>query len=890
MTPRPTGAADDASSADRLGPRALGRGAVVRPGQPAPDRLAAAPRVTVDPQVLAAPEATIDVLHRHWVARTPVVVELAVDPTALTAPERSTEPVHTHPATFAFPRERLRHLVWANTVDWRDRPTWWHAVKAVRADPRLSLGGPADVRLADGTPAWVDGGPREPVDTELAVVHRDDTERGRAAPQRRRRPATEVEGLAPDQAAAVNASLGAVRVAAPAGSGKTRVLTARLRELVVGRGVPPDAVLALAYNTKAAAELRRRSGTGRAGAATVHSHALAVLRRHVGDVVVLEERDVRTILSRLVDPPRRANVDPLQPYIDALERIRTALVAPEVVEEERDDVADLPRVFGAYREHLRRRGAVDFPEMVYRAIELLLADPGVRDAEQTRVGQVLVDEFQDLTPAYLLFIRTLASPQLQCFGVGDDDQVIYGHAGATPRYLVDFDQLFPGAEDHPLTVNYRCPAEVVAAAVRLLDHNAVRLPKQIRPGPGAADTPIAVERVHTTEQATAAGAAVAAALAQGAEPDDVAVLARIRVALLGTQADLANRGIACRSPIGDWLLERTGVRAALAYLRLATDERMSGEDLAEVLHRPLRPIAGRIRDTLRPRTWTPDALRRLADQTLDGRARRAFADLARDLDSLRARARRQPTTEVLRYIADVIGLGEAAASLDHSAGDQIAASHLDDLDALIQVADHCPDPAAFGPFLTGVVRQPPVDGPAVTLSTIHSVKGLEWPHVVVVGTVEGVSPHRLATNAPALEEERRVFHVAITRASQQLTVVAPRTGTSRFVAEVLGEPTLVGTTAAPRPTAGRPTPPRTATPPARGPRPARSSRAKTPPAATRFRAAEGLVVKASGGLEGTIESVTDDGALVRTAHGSLLRLRFGSEVRVDGDFGTLVKP
>lgn len=828
----------------------------------------------------------VDRLHRLWVGRTPLVVELAVDPAVLRHAERSTRPVHELDGVFLFPRERLAHLVWANTVDHRpDEPVWWHAVKAVRAITRLTSDGPADVALPDGSPAWIDGGPRQPLDPAAlgvghAVLHREDTERGRLAPQAHPRPGRHTEGLAPDQAAAVTAPGGSVRVAAPAGSGKTRVLTARLAELVGHRHVPAETVLALAYNTRAAADMRRRAPAVGGRTVTVHAHALAVLRRHLGDLRVVDEREVRGILAGLVDPPARANVDPLQPYIDSLEQVRVALISPETVAEDRDDVEDFPRIFDAYREALHRRHAVDFPEMIYRAIEVLSADPGLRRAEQARAGQVLVDEFQDLTPAYLLLIRLLASPQLQCFGVGDDDQVIYGHAGATPRYLLDFDRLFPGAEDHPLIVNYRCPAPVVTAAVHLLGHNRTRLPKTIRAGPAAADDEPVVHRVHTAAQARTAGQAVADALAAGADPDDVVVLARTRVALLGTQADLTVRDLPTTSPIGEWLLARTGVRAALAYLRIATGDPIAGDDLAEVLHRPLRRIPGTVRDTLRGRRWTPESL-----GGLDGGAGKALQSFVRDIDGLRARARHQPTSEVLRYIADVVGLGDAAASLDRSAGEQIASSHLDDLDALIQVADHCPDPADFGEFLTRVVTQPTDGRPTVTLSTIHSVKGLEWPWVVVVGCAEGISPHRLATTPPAIEEERRVFHVAITRARRHLTVVAPRTGTSRFVAEMLAEPSPVGAVAAPRPR-GQVGHSKTQRNGSRT-----STRTRRPAATTsRFRAAVGLQLKASGGLAGTVESLGDDGALVRTAHGSLLRVRYGSEVRVDDVFGTLTRP
>ena len=886
-------------------PAPLGRGAVVGPDAAAPGHLADAPRVVVDDAVLRTPGPTVDRLHRLWATRQPYVVDLRVDPAALLAAEQVTDPVFALDARFLPPLERLRHLVWANTVDHRgEEPMWWHAVKASRAIAGLEVGGPADVVLPDGRPAWVDGGPRQPVATgdDAVVLHRDDTERGvlapspppvgGAAPDPGPTPhpsqggGAHVEGLAPDQAEAVLARSSAVRVAAPAGSGKTRVLTARLAEVLRHRGTPTDTVLALAYNTAAAAELRARSKVPGARAATVHAHALAILRRHVGDVEVLGEVDVRRILNPLVDPPRKANVDPLQAYIDALEQVRTALVSPEDVEADREDVVDLPALFTAYRAALGRRGAVDFPEMVYRAVELLLADPAIRRAEQARVGQVLVDEFQDLTPAYLLFIRLLASPQLQCFGVGDDDQVIYGHAGATPDYLLHFDTLFPGAEDHPLTVNYRCPAPVVEGAVRLLGRNQRRLDKVISAAPGAAETPLDVRTLDTHAQAGEAGRVVAAHLADGGAPADIAVLARVRVALLGTQAELTTRGIPCRSPIGEWLLERTGVRTALTYLRLATDEEMSGPDIAEILHRPLRPIPSSAKDRLRRQRWSIASLGAAVDAMDGGGPRRAMQDLVRDLDVLRRRAARQPTAEVLRYVNDVIGLGEVVRSLDHRAADApvgggAASSHIDDVGALIQVADHCPDPAAFEGFLRGVVAQPDPDGPAVRLSTIHSVKGLEWPTVVLVGAVEGTLPHRLATTADMVEEERRVFHVAMTRARQRLVVIAPKAGASRFVAEATGAPSPVGRAAAPRPTAGTP---------ARASRPARSRAAGARKGRTRIRAAVGLQVRANGGVEGVVETVTDEGALVRTPRGALLRVRFGDDVHVDGSRGTLARP
>src|SRR5205807_841504 len=137
---------------------------------------------------------------------------------------------------------------------------------------------------------------------------------------------------------------------------------------------------------------------------------------------------------------------------------RIGLADPSAVEDELPDVSDLDRVARAYRAELAERGVVDFDEQVAGAIERLLVDPAFRRRSQRFARILLVDEFQDLTPAHLLLIRLLTGPAGAVFGVGDDDQTIYGYAGATPRWLVDFDTWFPGAAMHALEVNYRCPA------------------------------------------------------------------------------------------------------------------------------------------------------------------------------------------------------------------------------------------------------------------------------------------------------------------------------------------------------------------------------------------------------------------------------------------------
>jgi DNA helicase II / ATP-dependent DNA helicase PcrA len=464
-------------------PDALGRNVVVGPGAPAPPGFARAPRLVIDDEALATPAHLAAVLHRRWLRRERTVIELAVDNDEARRDETTDVAPYALPVDHGFHRERLHFLTWANSYDLRGgTPRWWHGVLAQRRAGAGDAAGTGDVTLPDGRPAWVDGGPRGPLATSLTadealpLVHRESVGLGRLTVQGDAAPGAE---LAPDQLAAVTHRAGPARIIAPAGSGKTRVLTARLRHLMKDRHVESELITALAYNTRAAGEMRERTRDLDASIRTLHSLALWIgnldERREV-----ITERDVRSILDGLVRVARIPNTDPFQAYLEALAEVRLALRDPDEVEAARGDVDGFADVFVRYRDELARRRVVDFDEQIYRAIELLLTRPDIRRRVQRLGTHLLVDEFQDLTPAFLLLVRLVAGPSMQVFAVGDDDQTIYSYAGASPVHLVDFDRWFPGAAHHALEVNYRCPPDVVAAAGSLLSHNRDRVPKTIR--------------------------------------------------------------------------------------------------------------------------------------------------------------------------------------------------------------------------------------------------------------------------------------------------------------------------------------------------------------------------------------------------------------------------
>ncbi len=856
------------------GPPALGRGVVINPGSVVPVPWAAAPRVVVDHAALDRPTAAIDALREAWQCRHPVVIELGVPHDALRRPETTDLDPWRLPRTFSFGLERLFFLVWANTYDARgDAPVWWWGHKAARLGAQP--GAKADIVLPDGRDAWVDGGPRGPVEVDQAIVHRESVERGHLVVARRAAPASE---LAADQLAVVTHPSGPARAVAPAGSGKTRVLVERLHHLVLDRGVEDSLVTAVAYNTRAAAELAERLHDAvRPEIRTLHSLGLEVLRdaaRHHRrrPPVLLDERDVRSRLEPLIPVRPRANTDVTAPYLEGLADVRLAFEEPERVEATRDDAPGFAEVYRRYHRALVGDGAVDFDEMIFGAVTLLLGDAEARERSRARRRHLLIDEFQDLTPAYLLLVRLLAAPADQVLGVGDDDQVIYGYAGATPEHLVHFDRWFPGAAEYALEVNYRCPSDVVAAAGNLLSRNRRRVDKSLR----AVDDRhgMQISRCPASEAAGTATSQVRAWIDAGTDPGRIAVLARVNATLLPYQVLLGEAGVPCRRPVDARILRRTGVRAAMAYLRLAVaGDELAGVDLAEVANRPSRKLNRQVTDGLRRRgRWRVEQLRVEAER-MGGRSGERLAGLVDDVVALGERAAGADTATSLRFIQRVIGLGRAVETLDRSKGGD-AAAHGDDLAALVAVAALHPEVRGFEAWLRATLERPDDPG-GVHLSSVHRVKGLEWDAVAVVGVDAGLIPHRLATD---VEEERRVLHVAITRARRQLLVLADTEAPSPFLDELRE--------------AGVPPAPATAPIETRLPAAAVSSTTVDPDAggepAVEVVVEVGTEIGLGDGFGGTITEIVGDDLVVALAGGGRTRIAIGTEAVVDGRTARLV--
>ena len=525
---------------------------------------------------------------------------------------------------------------------------------------------------------------------------------------------------------------------------------------------------------------------------TLNSLALAILsgsgpfcspaHRHRPEVI--DEGEVRRILSDLVGGRRVAMADPLAIWIEALTATRLGLRSPSAVEQEfGSDIRGFADVLPQYRTRLADTGVVDFDEQILGAIEVLCTDPEARATARRVCGVLLVDEFQDLTPAHILLIRLLAGPAAQVFGVGDDDQTIYGYAGASPAWLIDFADLFPGSAAHDLQVNYRCPPSVVDAAATLLTHNRRRVDKTIRARPGRAASESEIKEMVSDDPMSDTINRVAELRDQGVPLGSIAVLARVNVTLLGPMILLGEVGIPTNKPVGPGFMERTGVAGALAWLRLAVanENALGGDALETAVRRPPRGLSRRLAG------WVGEQrnlrqLEALAGRLNQERDQLKVLDFSAQLERLRNLAKGDATTvQLLVSIRDDIGLGRALDNrLDASRRSVDRSTHGDDLAALLAVAERCEDPAEFPGWLASRLNAPQPKQQGVSLNTVHRVKGREWPHVIVHDASKGLMPHRLSAD---VEEERRVFHVAITRAAESVTIAAGRPA-SPFITEM----------------------------------------------------------------------------------------------------------
>ena len=599
--------------------------------------------------------------------------------------------------------------------------------------------------------------------------------------------------LNPQQNEAVALPWGPSLVLAGAGSGKTRVLTHRIAYLVGHLGEPPGSVLAVTFTNKAAREMRERvegllgMGVGAMWLGTFHSIGHRILRAHAAgvglpaDFQILDAEDQRRMVRRVV---REAGYDDkayeprrVQGAINALkEDGHTPLEA-----ENGDNDPDMVALYRRYQATIHQAGLVDFGDLLLRVLELFRKDPGVAAHYRERFRHILVDELQDTNRIQHLWLQELIGPGDDFFAVGDDDQSIYGWRGARVDHVLRFREHYPDCQVVRLERNYRSTQPILAAANDVIRQNTGRLGKELwtelESGPWPEWLAVPTER----EEAQQVVRAIRTSLEQGRARSDVAVLYRSHAQSRQFEEILLGEGIPYRVYGGLRFYERAEVKDALAYLRLLR-HRNDDASFDRVVNNPARGIGDKslaaIREAAAGGALWQGGETALAEGWIKGKARTGLEGFFRLMDDLTTASRSLELGDLVERVLRDSGLAEAwAAKAD---GD--ADARLDNLEELAGAADQFardqapPDEDPLTAFLAHTALEAgegaaDPDEDAVQLMSLHAAKGLEFPKVFLTGMEEGLFPHyRTLEDATALEEERRLCYVGMTRAMEELTL------------------------------------------------------------------------------------------------------------------------
>ena len=592
---------------------------------------------------------------------------------------------------------------------------------------------------------------------------------------------------------------GPMMVLAGPGSGKTTVITHRVQYLTKEYGIDPGDILVITFTRAAAEEMRERyealtGGGSRVTFGTFHSIFFRILKlayRYTADNIVREEQQMQFVREL-------AQAGGLEPedenefaasILSEISSVKGERIALEHYYSKNCPDAVFRQLYAGYEEKMRRAGLIDFDDMMVLCLELFTERKDILSAWQRRYRYILIDEFQDINRLQYEIVRMLAKPEDNLFIVGDDDQSIYRFRGAKPEIMLGFERDYPGAGRILLDVNYRSTEEIVAPALRLIGENQKRFSKAIHTTGRHGKNVITKLWQDPGEENLAIAREIQLYLQSGVRPGDIAVLYRTNAGprFLMEKLREYNLPFRTRDTVPN-LYEHWISRNILTYIRIAMGSR-AREDILQVINRPKRYIS---RDAM-------------PDESVSFERMKAFyaekdwiAERIESLEGdLRAIARMSPLAAV-NYIRQ--GMGYDEYLIEYAAFRRMRPEEL------LETADELKESAAgFKTFdewfahieaykeeLLRQAAQRRTETDAITLATMHSAKGLEFPIVYILDANEGITPHSRAMLDEDMEEERRLFYVAMTRAKTRLHVYAVReryhkkAEVSRFVWEYLG--------------------------------------------------------------------------------------------------------
>jgi DNA helicase-2/ATP-dependent DNA helicase PcrA len=639
-----------------------------------------------------------------------------------------------------------------------------------------------------------------------------------------------LEGLNPQQRQAVVHDGSPLLIVAGAGSGKTAVLTRRVAYLVAARGVGVGQILAITFTNKAAAEMRERvvrlvGNRARAmWVSTFHSTCVRILRNQASlidglnsNFSIYDADDSRRLLQ-MIGRDMGLDIKRYSPRLlaNAISNLKNELIDPDqAVANLSDDSDELSRtvasVFGEYQRRLRAANALDFDDLIGETVAVLRAFPQIAQYYRRRFRHVLVDEYQDTNHAQYVLVRELVGPgsdeapdelpPAELCVVGDADQSIYAFRGATIRNIEDFERDYPDAKTILLEQNYRSTQNILSAANSVIARNTGRREKRLWTDAGAGEPIVGYVADNEHDEARFVAEEIDALAERGdITYNDVAVFYRTNNSSRSLEEVFIRAGIPYKVVGGVRFYERKEIRDIVAYLRVL-DNPGDAVSMRRILNTPRRGIGDRAEACVAVHAENTgagfaDALVAAAEgkvPMLNTRAEKAIAGFVELLDDLRGhldddlgdlvelvlertgyRRELESSTDP-QELARLDNLNELVSVAHEFSTDQANAAALDE--SLQPEDEDVPDTGVLAAFLERVSLvsdsdEIPEEGAGmVTLMTLHTAKGLEFPVVFVTGWEDGMFPHMRALDDPTeLSEERRLAYVGITRARQRLYV------------------------------------------------------------------------------------------------------------------------
>jgi DNA helicase-2/ATP-dependent DNA helicase PcrA len=637
--------------------------------------------------------------------------------------------------------------------------------------------------------------------------------------------------LNPPQREAVRTLRGPLLVLAGAGTGKTRVVTFRIAELI-RTGIRPDRILAVTFTRKAAGEMQERAGkllgakkkqSARPFISTFHSLCVKVLRRHIeklgypkqfticdrGD----QEGEARGALREIRCPDDSLRPGDLLAIVSqwknkSYEPSRAASMA----ESDREHLA--AAAYRRYQDHLKTKGMVDFDDLLLLTQQLFAKFPAVRREEASLFDHVLIDEYQDTNQSQYQIVKGLAMGHRNLCVVGDDDQSIYGWRGAEVQHILRFQHDWPEAKVVRLEDNYRSTAAILSYANTLIAFNSVRHDKVLRAARPNGQRPRILQLQDETDEAEKVVADIKQKLtAPGVRAKDIAILCRTNEQPRAFETELRRAKLPYVLLGGMSFFDRKEIRDTLAYLQIIENPR-NEPALLRIINTPARNIgASTVKHLLAIATSRGSTVWEvIADGSaagLNATAQAAIKKFQSLILSLREDADRLSLAELAQEVISRVGYHQELQRQYPDPNDREArtASLEEIVNAAASYESHTKKPSlqeflddiALGGRDSNDDKENQLQNNAIALMTLHSAKGLEFPYVYMVGMEEGILPHKRSVEieGDAIDEERRLCYVGVTRAQDELTLSfaltrrkwgKPRdTIPSRFLYEMTGQ-------------------------------------------------------------------------------------------------------